>query len=130
MSCAIDSTGRGYCPHVMPRPEVWEVKILGYLKPKGLKEIMLSCPGSDENAYAEIIQFVHDCFQGGNGYEALRILHERHAGHSNRWIVTYHQLTTLKARESESVTDFIIMIKGLKKLYNILKRLKKTKKCD
>ena len=115
----------------MPRPEVWEVKILGYLKPKGLKEIMLSsCPGSDENAYAEIIQFVHDCFQGGNGYEALRILHERHAGHSNRWIVTYHQLTTLKARESESVTDFIIMIKSLKKLYNILKRLKKTKKCD
>ena len=106
MSCAGDSTGAGYRLYVMPRPEVWEVKILGYLKPKGLKEIMLSCPGSDENAYSEIIQFVHDCFQGVDGYEALRILPERHAGHSNRWIVTNHQLTTLKARESESVTGY------------------------
>lgn len=43
------------------------------------------------------------------GYEALRILHEHFAGRSKlRLITLYHHLTTLKKKDSNSVTDFII----------------------
>ena len=99
--------------------ELWETKILGYLRLKGLKETVLNPPaeGSEEkneNAYAELIQFLDDCSLGlvmteakDNGYEALKILREHYAGRSKPRIITlYHQLTTLKKNDTETVTDF------------------------
>ena len=70
----------------------------------------------NENAYAELIQFLDDRYLGlvmsetrNNGYEALKILREHYAGRSKPRIITlYHQLTTLKKKESEDVTDFVI----------------------
>ena len=44
-----------------------------------------------------------------NGYRALQILREHYAGCSKPRIITlYHQFTTLKNKEGENVTDFII----------------------
>ena len=67
----------------------------------------------NENAYAELIQFLDDRYLGlvmsetrDNGYEALKILREHYAGRSKPRIITlYHQLTTLKKKESEDVTE-------------------------
>ena len=100
--------------------ELWETKILGYLRLKGLKETVLKPPaeGSEEknkNAYAELIQFLDDRSLGlvmteakDSGYEALKILREHYAGRSKPRITLYHQLTTLKKKDTETVTDFII----------------------
>ena len=74
--------------------ELWEIKILQYLRLKGLKESVLNMPvnnGSsrekNKNAYAELIQFLDDSSLGlvmteaaDNGYRALQVLQEQYAG--------------------------------------------------
>ena len=45
-----------------------------------------------------------------NGFQALRILGKHYVGCSKPRIITYHQLTAFKKKESESVTGFIIRV--------------------
>ena len=101
----------------------YETEILGYLRLRGLKETVLNPPVNndssrekDENAYAELIQFLDDrslrlvmSEAADNGYRALQILLEHYSGHSKPKIITlYHQLSTLKKKKGKNVTDFII----------------------
>ena len=103
--------------------ELWETKILGYLRLRGLKETVFNPPVNndssrekDENACGELIQFLDDrslelvmSEAADNGYRALQILLEHYSGHSKPRIITlYHQLTTLNKKEGKNVTDFII----------------------
>ena len=88
--------------------ELWETKILQYLRSKGLKESVRNTPvnnGSsrekNKNTYAELIQFLDDSSLGlvmteaaDNGYRALQVLQEHYAGCSKPRIITlYYQLT-------------------------------------
>ena len=74
----------------------------------------------NENAYAELIQFLDDRSLGyvmsqaaDNGYRALQILRKHYPGRSKPRIITlYHQLTTLNKKEGENVTDFIIRVES------------------
>ena len=92
--------------------KLWETKILGDLRLKGLKEIVLNRPGADtaeknENGYAELIQFLDDrslrlvmAQARDNGYKALRILCENYDGRDKPKIITlYYQLITLTKKE-------------------------------
>ena len=90
--------------------ELWETKILGYLRLKGLKETVLNPTDNaasaekNKNAYAELIQFLDDRSLGlvmsearDNGYEALKILREHYPGRSKPRIITlYHQFDYIK----------------------------------
>ena len=103
--------------------ELWETKIIGYLRLRGLKETVLNPPVNNnsireknKNTYNELIQILDDHSLGlvmsvavDNGYRALQILREHYAGRSKPRIITlYHQLTNLRKKEGENVTDFII----------------------
>ena len=94
---------------------------------KKLKETVLNPPVNNdssrernENAYAELIQFLDDRSLGfvmseaaDNGYRALQILREHYSVPSKPRIITlYHQLTTLNKKEGENVTDFIIRVES------------------
>ena len=100
--------------------ELWETKIHGYLKLKGLKEITNPEGETDEEqnemAFAEIIQFLDERSLAlvmrdakDNGKEALSFLRANYAGSGKPRIITlYNQLTTLKKSHSENITDYFI----------------------
>ena len=101
--------------------ETWEVKILGYMKLRKLKEILVGTDDpadedKNETAFAELIQFLDERSLSlvireakDDGRKAFKILREFYAGSSKpRVIALYNQLTTLVKRESESVTDYMI----------------------
>ena len=101
--------------------ETWEVKILGYMKLRKLKEILVGTDDpadedKNETAFAELIQFLDERSLSlvireakDDGRKAFKILREFYAGSSKPRVITlYNQLTTLIKRESESVTDYMI----------------------
>ena len=102
------------------RFEVWQTKILAYLKLKKLKETVVGTAAvnqdKNETAFAEIIQFLDDRSLSlimteakDDGRKAFRILREFYAGNSKPRIITlYNELTTLSKLTNETVTDYMI----------------------
>ena len=101
--------------------ETWEVKILGYMKLRKLKEILVGTddPADEdrnETAFAELIQFLDERSLSlvireakDDGRKAFKILREFYAGSSKPRVITlYNQLTTLVKWESVSVADYMI----------------------
>ena len=100
--------------------EILETKVLGYMKLKKLKEILVGTSPVDadknETAFAELIQFLDDRSLSlvireakDDGREAFRILREFYAGSSKPRVITlYNQLTTLMKGNSETVIDYMI----------------------
>ena len=100
--------------------EIWETKVLGYMKLKKLKEILVGTSPVDadknETAFAELMQFLDDRSLSrvireakDDGREAFRILREFYAGSSKPRVITlYNQLTTSMKGNSETVIDYMI----------------------
>ena len=100
--------------------EIWEERMLGYMKVKNLKDIILneSVASVDrkEQCYAELIQFLDEkslCLvmreAKNDGGHALKVLRQHYAGHSEPRIMSlYGQLSSLNMNSDESVTDYII----------------------
>jgi hypothetical protein len=102
--------------------EQWEVKFLGYMRLRKLKDTIL-CPATEtpnaaknEEAFAELIQFLDDRSLAlvmrdavDDGRRALGILREHYAGRGKpRIIALYTELTSLRKLPSESITDYVI----------------------
>ena len=101
--------------------EQWEIKFLGYMRLQKLKDTILPSaedpvPAKNEEAFAELIQFLDDRSLAlvmrdavDNGRKALEILRNHYAGKGKpRIIALYTELTSLRKSSSESVTDYII----------------------
>ena len=100
--------------------EIWEVKILGYMKLRKLKETLVGTDAVDQNknetAFTELIQFLDERSlslvireANDDGRKAFKMLWDFYAGSSKPRVITlYNQLTTLVKRESESATDYMI----------------------
>ena len=100
--------------------EIWEVKTLGYMKLRTLKETLVGTDAVDQNknktAFAELILFLDECLLSlvirgakDDGRKAFKMLWDFYAGSSKpRAITLYNQLTTLVKRELELVTDYMI----------------------
>ena len=109
------------------RFEQWEVRIMGYLRIKKLKDIV--SPADPENpltdadsisknelAFAEICQYLDETSLSlvmrdarDDGRKALQILREHYAGRSKPRIITlYTQLTSLVKDKNESITDYVL----------------------
>lgn len=104
--------------------ELWEVKLLVYMRLQKLHEV-IDPPASDTSpadvsknaeAYAELIQFLDDRSLSlvmrdakDNGRQALKILREHYLSKGKPKIISlYTELTTLQKGETESVTDYVI----------------------
>ena len=103
--------------------ELWETKILGYTKLKGLKEIFIVGEiSADKNqfVYAELVQYLDERSLSlvmrdakEHAREALRILRAHYAGSGKPRIITlYNQFTTLNKSHSEAITDCIIRVEN------------------
>ena len=106
--------------------ELWETKFLGHLRLLGLKDTILKAPeareereeddGKNEEAYAELIQFLDDKSlslimreAADDGRKALQMLRDYYAGKGKPRIISlYTELTSLQKSANESVTDYII----------------------
>ena len=104
------------------RYEIWEEKMLVYMKLKNLKEVIL--PGTvasaerKEQCYAELIQFLDErslclCLvmreAKDDGRRALQILRQHYVGNNEPRIMSlYGQISSLNMNVNESVTDYII----------------------
>ncbi|XP_060907353.1 uncharacterized protein LOC132984488 [Labrus mixtus] len=100
--------------------ELWEVKFLGQMRITGLKNAILSVdePDPEKNAecYAELIQLLDDKSlslvmreAADDGRKALQILRDHYASKGKpRIIALYTELTSLKNKSEETVTDYII----------------------
>lgn len=108
--------------------ELWETKFLGHLRLQGLKEAILRVPvtedeeellrneAKNEEAYAELIQFLDDKSLSlvmreapDDGRAALLILRNYYQGRGKPRIISlYTELTSLQKSSSESVTDYVI----------------------
>ena len=100
--------------------EMWEERMIGYMKVKNLKEVIL--PGTiasvdrKEQCYAELIQFLDErslCLvmreAKDDGRRALEILRQHYAGHSEPRIMSlYGQLSSLTMKNNEDVTAYTI----------------------
>ena len=100
--------------------EMWEERMLGYMKVKNLKEVIL--PGAiastdrKEQCYAELIQFLDErslCLvmreAKNDGRRSLEVLRQHYAGHSEPRIMSlYGQLSSLNMRAKEDVTAYTI----------------------
>ncbi|KAM9791032.1 uncharacterized protein LOC133165345 [Syngnathus typhle] len=108
--------------------ELWEAKFLGHLRLQDLKDVILNEPtteeedelqqdaGKNEEAYAELIQFLDDKSlslvmrdAADDGRGALQILRNYYQGKGKPRIISlYTELTSLQKSESESVTEYVI----------------------
>lgn len=108
--------------------ELWETKFLGHMRLQGLKDTILREPvtgdeeeydddeGKNEEAYAELIQFLDDKSLSlvmreaqDDGRKALKILRNYYAGQGKPRIVSlYTELTSLQKSSNESVTEYVI----------------------
>jgi hypothetical protein len=102
--------------------EQWEVKFLGYMRLRKLKDTILPAEGQavnatkNEEAFAELIQFLDDRSLSlvmrdamDNGQQALKILREHYAGTGKpRVISLYTELTSLRKSSLETMTDYVI----------------------
>lgn len=99
--------------------ELWEVKFKAHLRlQKLLKVIESTEEDREKNAlvFAELVQYLDDKSLSliirdsqDDGKKALAILREHYLGSSKPRIISlYCELTSLKKRESENVTDFML----------------------
>jgi gag-polypeptide of LTR copia-type len=101
--------------------EQWEIKFLGYMRLQKLKDTILPSedepdPAKNEEAFAELIQFLDDRSLSlvmrdaiDDGRRALEILRNHYAGRGKpRIIALYTELTSLRKSSTESVTDYVI----------------------
>ena len=104
--------------------DLWEIKFLGHLRPQKLYDIVI--PREDEttapdaeknaNAFAELVQCLDDRSLAliiheakDDGRRALQVLRQHYQGKGKpRVISLYTELTSLKMKESESTTDYIL----------------------
>ena len=95
--------------------EQWEVKLLGYMRLRKLKDTITADEEDDidDDQNAELIQYLDDKSlslvmrdAADDGRKALKILREHYAGSSTpRVLSLYTELTSLVKRTSESVTE-------------------------
>ena len=100
--------------------ELWEVKLMSYLRLRKLLHVVESedVPDVNKNAevFAELVQFLDDRSLSliirdakDKGREAIAILREHYLGKSKpRVISLYTELTSLRMGSEESVTDYVI----------------------
>ena len=102
------------------RYEIWEERMLAYMKVKKLKEYIL--PGTvasserREECYAELVHFLDEkslCLvmrdAKDDGRKALEVLRAHYAGHSEQRIMSlYSTLTALRMKKGEDITDYVI----------------------
>ena len=104
--------------------EQWEVKFLGYMRLRKLKDVITA--KEDEavdddkkaEAYAELIQFLDDTSlalimreAADDGRKALKILRQHYASSGKPRIISlYTELTSLVKAANETVTDYILSI--------------------
>ena len=103
--------------------ELWIIKFHAYLRLQNLLEALnpnyVPADGAEdknERVYAELVQFLDDKSLSliireakDDGRAALKILERHYAGNSKpRVIGLYVQLTTLKLKETETATDYIL----------------------
>ena len=100
--------------------ELWETKLLGYMKLKKLKKVFNTdeeiSGETNETAFAELIQFLDERSltlvmreAQDDGRKAWKILKEHYASNSKPRIITlYNELTTLKKNHSEPITDYLL----------------------
>lgn len=103
--------------------ELWEVKFLGYMKIRKLKHVLIAKEGEaeisaddKETAFAELIQFLDERSISlimrdalNDGRKAFQILKEHYAGSGKPRIISlYTQLTSLKKKPGEQMTDYIL----------------------
>ena len=108
--------------------EQWEIKFLGYMKLRNLKETLLlkTLPTDtvkiavdaekNEEAFAELIQYLDDRSLQlvmrdavDDGRKALKILREHYRSSSKPKIISlYTELTSLRKDRNETVTDYLM----------------------
>ena len=100
--------------------ELWEVKFLGYMKIKKLKNVFVGEDGvsadNKELAFDELIQVLDERSNSlimrdarDDERKAFQILREHYAGSGKPRIITlYTQLTSLKKKPTETITDYVI----------------------
>ena len=100
--------------------EIWETKILGYMKLRKLKDTLVGNDEVDQDkneiAFAELIQFLDERSLSlvireakDDGRKAFKILRDFYAGDSKPRVITlYNQLTSLRKANLENVTDYLI----------------------
>ena len=100
--------------------EIWEERMLAYMKTKNLKKTIL--PGTPttaekkEQSYAELVNLLDERSlylikneARDDGRRALEILREHYAGHSEQRVMAlYSTLTALHMFNNEDVTGYII----------------------
>ena len=95
------------------------MKFLSHLRIHKLHDVLAAAsPDADKNArvYAELVQLLDDTSlslvirdASDDGKKALKILREHYLGSSKPRIISlYTELTSLKMKEEESVTDYLI----------------------
>ena len=98
--------------------EQWEVKFLGYMRLRKLKDSITAADdvqitaATNGEAFAELIQFLDDKSlrdARDDGRKALKILRAQYAGTGKPRIISlYTELTSLVKSEHETVTDYVI----------------------
>ena len=102
--------------------EQWEVKFLGYMRLRKLKDSITAADdveittAKNEETFAELIQFLDDKSLAlvmrdarDDGRKALKILRAHYAGTGKPRIISlYTELTSLVKSEHETVADYVI----------------------
>ena len=104
--------------------ELWEVKFLGYLRLQKLFDVAIKkegetdAPSADKNAnvFAELVQCLDDRSlslvireANNDGRKAIEVLREHYQGKGKpRIIALYTELTSLKMKNDETSTDYIL----------------------
>ena len=104
------------------RYELWETKVLAYMRLKKLKDVIhpesttVASVAQREEAFSELVQFLDDRSLSlilrdakDDGRKAMKILRQHYAGHGSQRILSlYTTLTTLQKQSEESLTDYIL----------------------
>ena len=105
--------------------ELWETKMLAYMKLKKLKTVILPAENhlaaavsndKKKEAYSELILLLDERSQNlimrdakDDGRKALEILRQHYAGHGKQRIISlYITLTSLKKYSDQDLTDYIL----------------------
>ena len=102
--------------------EQWEIKFLGYMKIKKLKQVITGTDEAEidadqnEEVFAELIQLIDDRSLQlvmreavDDGRKAMKILREHYAGKGKpRVIALYQELTSMHKTADQTATDYIL----------------------
>ena len=105
--------------------ELWEVKFKAYLRTRKLlsviteeREETAKFRERNEQVYAELVQLLDDKSlsliirdAADDGKRAVEILQEHYCGKSKPRIISlYHELTSLRKSEDETITDYFLRV--------------------